>query len=165
MARPFNPAAWYWRADDGRIFSSAAMAEVAADNAGLLAWSAAGGVPTIWPRDDAGDQTEASIRATLIPFDVPVRRIVSDRQFYQALAQNSLITEAEALAAVCTGEIPAALQALVDAMPEGERFGAKMLLSGAVEFHRDNPLVAQFTAANAMTAAQVDAIWSLAASL
>ncbi|TPQ50864.1 hypothetical protein C2U72_11270 [Prosthecomicrobium hirschii] len=99
------------------------------------------------------------------PLPGPVPAVVSDRQFFHALAISSLITEAEALAAVRTGDIPAALQVVIDAMPEGDRFHATMLLSGAVEFRRDHPLVEAVRLARGMTDAAVDDLFRLAGGL
>ncbi|TNC14932.1 hypothetical protein FF100_04980 [Methylobacterium terricola] len=61
----YNPSAWFWRADDGRIYSSATRAIVSEEDEAFTNWSAAGGTPTIWPRDDAGHQTDASLKAVL----------------------------------------------------------------------------------------------------
>jgi len=62
------PRDWYWLADDGRVYASARQAIVAKDDAGLAAWTAAGGYPTAWPKDDAGQQTPASLQAVLTPY-------------------------------------------------------------------------------------------------
>lgn len=79
----------------------------------------------------------------------PVPQSISDRQFFHMLAKLGTITKDEALAAVKTGEIPAALQAFVAAIPdEDDRFDAEMLLSGAVEFRFDHPLTPAIAAAN-----------------
>jgi len=99
------------------------------------------------------------------PLPGPIPAVVSDRQFFQALAISSLITEAEALAAVRTGDIPTALQVVIDAMPEGDRFHATMLLSGAVEFRRDHPLVEAVRLARGMTVSEVDDLFRLAGGL
>lgn len=64
----FNPADWYWRADDGRAYSSARQEIVAAGDAGLAAFEAAHGYVTRWPCDDAGDQTDAALAAVLAPY-------------------------------------------------------------------------------------------------
>ena len=91
---------------------------------------------------------------------------ISDRQFFQALAMMEMITPQEALAAVRTGEVPATMQTFVDAIEDPQqRFGAQMLLSGATQFERYHPLVAQFGAAFGMDEDQIDDLWRLAASL
>lgn len=95
---------------------------------------------------------------------------ISDRQFFHALSKPpyEIITKAEALAAVKVGELPASLQAIVDAIPDAEaRYDAEMLLSGAKQFERAHPMVAAI--AGAMTPpwaeAEIDAFWTFAASL
>lgn len=95
----------------------------------------------------------------------PVPASVSRRQFFQALAVKATVSNTEALAAVRTGEIPAAMQTFVDAMPAGDRFAAEMLLSGAATFDRANPLVPSFMVANGMKDADVDDLWRLASTL
>jgi len=95
---------------------------------------------------------------------------ISDRQFFQALAlpPYEVITMAEALAAVKTGELPAALQAIVDAIPDPvARFNAEMLLSGATTFSRSHPMVAVIAVAMSpvWAANEIDAFWTFAASL
>lgn len=95
----------------------------------------------------------------------PVQNVISDRQFFEALAISQLITESEALAAVTVGQMPAAFEAFIAALPSGEQFGARMLLQGATTFERSHPLTAAFGAMNGMNANQVDDLWRLAASL
>ncbi|MEN3236442.1 MULTISPECIES: hypothetical protein [Methylobacterium] len=90
---------------------------------------------------------------------------ISDRQFFQALAQAGAITADEALAAVMTGRLPAAIEAAVSALPEAERFAARMLLSGATAFERGHPMVARLGAAIGYDAAALDALWQAAAAL
>jgi hypothetical protein len=93
-------------------------------------------------------------------------RLISDRQFFQALALQGAITPEEALAAVRTGAIPVAMQSFIDAIPDQEqRFGATMLLSGAVEFDRNHPLVESFRQAMDWTVQQTNDLWRLAAAL
>lgn len=68
VPRVFTPGDWYWLASDGRLFSSAVTALVSKTNADFVRWSSAGGVPTTWPRDDAGEQTTAALQAVLAPY-------------------------------------------------------------------------------------------------
>ncbi|RVD40991.1 hypothetical protein EN742_11290 [Mesorhizobium sp. M4A.F.Ca.ET.020.02.1.1] len=103
--------------------------------------------------------------AVPLPSPPPVPEAISDRQFFEALAVREIITEAEALAAVKTGEIPAAMASLVDALPEASRFPAEMLLSGATEFQRAHPLTAVFGQAFGWTDAEIDAFWTDASAL
>jgi hypothetical protein len=90
---------------------------------------------------------------------------ISDRQFFQQLAIRGAITQAEALAAVCTGTLPTSLAALVAELPSDQQFAATMLLSGAVEFNRNHPLVAVLGAAYGWSSSELDDLWRAAAQL
>lgn len=91
--------------------------------------------------------------------------IVSDRQFFQALALAGDITETEALAAVMTGTMPARIEAAVAALPTDQQFAARMLLSGATTFDRHHPMVALLGQILGKDAATLDALWVAAAGL
>ena len=95
----------------------------------------------------------------------PVPEVISDRQFFQQLALDGYITQAEALAAVRTGALPPVLADLLDHMDEAERFGAEMLLSGATEFRRDHPMTAVIGEARGLTPDEVDDFFRRAAAL
>jgi hypothetical protein len=96
--------------------------------------------------------------------DVPAQ--ISDRQFFQQLALVGTITQDEALAAVATGAIPAALTAFINAIPDPTaQFNAKMLLMGATIFERNHPLTMAVAAAQGMTPEQVDGFFIAAAQL
>ena len=100
--------------------------------------------------------------------DVPayVPQSISDRQFAHVLALQGLISQEEALAWVKTGDVPAALQALVDEIPDPTiKFSAQMLLAGATVFERDHPMTAQLAAGLGMSSEQVDDLWRAAAAL
>jgi hypothetical protein len=99
------------------------------------------------------------------PAPEPVPTIISDRQFFQQLAIMGLITENEALAYVQTGTLPAAFLSFIDQLPADQRFDAKMKLTGANSFHRDNPLVNEFAAMYGMSSEHVDDLWRAAATL
>lgn len=91
---------------------------------------------------------------------------ISDRQFFQGLALQSFITEAEALEAVKTGVLPAALETIVAGIADpAAQFAARMILSGATMFERDHPLVASVGAALGLNEAQIDALFVAAAGL
>lgn len=95
-----------------------------------------------------------------------VPQVISDRQFFHALAKMTVISEQEALAAVSTGTIPQAMSDIVEAIPvDSERFDAKMFLSGAIEFRRDHPLVSVFGAAMGWTDAQIDDLFTFAGAI
>lgn len=71
MPKLYDPRDWYWQADDGRVFGSARGAlipgDAAADEA-FAGWGVDGALPTVWPRDDAGAQTDAALAAVLAPY-------------------------------------------------------------------------------------------------
>lgn len=90
---------------------------------------------------------------------------ISDRQFFQQLAIMGVISTADALAAVKVGTIPADLQTFVDTLPEGQRFAAEMLLSGATTFDRQHPMTLALGAGMGWTAEQLDALWQAAAAI
>ncbi|MEP9376218.1 hypothetical protein ABLE91_05870 [Aquabacter sp. CN5-332] len=56
---------YYWRADDGRIFSSAAGVIVSDADAGYLSFVEAFGGPCPWPRDETGEQSDAALEEVL----------------------------------------------------------------------------------------------------
>lgn len=101
----------------------------------------------------AGD-TIAPAAAITAPIDD-----ISDRQFFQQLAVESKITEAEALAAVASGVIPAAMLALIEQLPVDQRFNAKMLVAGATTFRRTHPVSEMIRALYQWTPAQADKFW------
>lgn len=96
----------------------------------------------------------------------PVPSVISRRQFYQGLAVEGFITNQEALDAMRTGAMPAALQSILDGMTDNSsRFEAEMLLLGAHEFHRNHPLTIVIAEAQDMSEQEVDDFWRLCASL
>lgn len=91
---------------------------------------------------------------------VPVPEEISDRQFAMGLAIAGLITQAEALAFVKTGEVPAALQAMIGAIEDDDaRFEAEMLVSGATVFKRSHPLVSMIASQVGWSEQQTDQFW------
>lgn len=90
---------------------------------------------------------------------------ISDRQFFQGLAMHGLITETEALAAVATGTIPAAMAAFIGQLPADQQFAARMILCGATVFSLKHPLTQAFATMSGMDAAALDAFWRFCAEL
>jgi hypothetical protein len=111
------------------------------------AWLAAGNTP---------------LPADPVPVTVPN---ISRRQFYQQLAVVGVISQDEALAALATGTIPAALALIVAAFPAPQQFAAKMFLVGATEILRQHPMSAAFAQAYGWTDAQTDAFFVAAGNL
>jgi hypothetical protein len=94
----------------------------------------------------------------------PVPASITDRQFFQQLAVQGIITQADALAANAA-VIPQALLTLINAMPPDQQFGAKMIVSGATTFFRDNALAVAIGTNYGMTPAQIDEFFTAAAAL
>lgn len=96
----------------------------------------------------------------------PPTRLVSRRQFYTALALAGTITQAEALDGMAGNALPAALEAMVAAIPDAtQEFIARGLLLSASDFKRDHPLVSSIGAAQGMTEQQIDNFFSTASQL
>ena len=68
-ARSYDPTDWYWIADDGRIFASARQVLVPEDDADYLAFVQMA-MPSHWPRDAAGNQTDAELQSVLDPYNI-----------------------------------------------------------------------------------------------
>lgn len=95
----------------------------------------------------------------------PVPASISDRQFAQQLAILGAISEAEAIAWAARGDLPAAIETAVLALPEGDRFAARMLLSSATIYERAHPLVSALGAILSYDHAAFDTLWREAAAL
>lgn len=90
---------------------------------------------------------------------------ISDRQFFQELANMELITEEEAEDAVASGVVPAAMLALVNLLPQEQRFPARMLLKGATKFERSHPITDTIGQMYGMDSAALDDLWRRASAL
>lgn len=64
MLDPLFPHDWYWVRDDGSVYSSARQQVVEASNPDYLAWVETH-IPTRWPADDDGGQTDAALQEVL----------------------------------------------------------------------------------------------------
>ena len=72
----------------------------------------------------------------------PVPGEISDRQFAMQARNVGFITQEEAEDFVATGTIPAALMAIIEALPEAMQGDARITIKGATTFRRDHPLTA-----------------------
>lgn len=61
----FRATNWYWRAEDGRIYSSAGQTIINEKDKNFLAWQEAGYLPMPWPKDSEGKETDAALAAVL----------------------------------------------------------------------------------------------------
>lgn len=112
-----------------------------------------------WLEDD-----DAEVLAFLNPPEA-IPDEISDRQFFQQMATEGRITQDEALDAVGSGIIPAAMDALVEQLPENQRFAARMLIRGATTFRRTHPVTELIGQLYGMTGEQIDETWRKAAKL
>lgn len=95
----------------------------------------------------------------------PVPSSISDRQFAQQLAVLGVISEAEALAWAARGELPDAIEAAIAALPEAQRFSARMLLASATTYERSHPLVGALADLLGYDSGEIDDLWRAAALL
>lgn len=91
--------------------------------------------------------------------------VITDRQFYQQLAVQSIITQDEALAAVGPGTLPQTLVNLIAQLPTGSQFDARMKLVAAVQFHRSAALTDTLRQLFGWSNDQLDTFWRAAAAL
>jgi hypothetical protein len=126
-----------------------------------------------WIPDDVANVDRQAFQAWLaeghmldpvVP-STPVPGAISDRQFFQQLTVQGLLSQQEALNAVKTGDIPAALQQVIDGLPPGQQFEATMMISGATTFERSHPLTIAIGAAYGWTVDRIDALFRAAAVL
>lgn len=97
----YNPLNWYWKADDGRVFSSDRNQVIPADDAVYLAWLTAPLLPTRWPEDDSGEQTDAELAKVLAPYGVIVGTLASVKTTLKAEVDKA--AEAERLKYITPG--------------------------------------------------------------
>lgn len=113
------------------------------------------------------DEMEKVIRGADPNVFYPSPRVseISDRQWAQALWKRNVITFDEARAFVKTGDLPPALLALIDELPEEDRNDAILTAEGAVLFSIDHPLVEKMSSAFGWDRAKLSEFWDFAASL
>jgi hypothetical protein len=116
-----------------------------------------------WLDEDQARPTASEIEAFALP-TVAVPASISDRQFFQQLAIDGIITEDQALASNAA-VIPAPLLAIIDQLPANQQFDAKMKVSGATTFLRADPLTIAIGSAYGMTSADIDAFFAAADAL
>jgi len=113
----------------------------------------------------AGDLWDGNNFSTPVVLDQSIPNMISDRQFFQGLAMQGLITQEEALGAVKTGTLPGQLELFINQLPENDQFQAKMILSGATQFFRNNYLTEAFGVMAGMSTEQLDNFWVFCSQL
>jgi hypothetical protein len=94
----------------------------------------------------------------------PVPASISDRQFFQQLAVQGIITQDDAIASNAA-VIPPPLLSIISGMPADQQFGAKMLVGGATVFERNHPMTIAIGTAYGWTSEQVDDFFRAASLL
>lgn len=120
-----------------------------------------------WNSTTIVQPTEAqleSVDTDSIKAALAVPQSISDRQFFQQLAVQGVITQDEALQANAA-VIPSELMTLINGLPANQQFDAKMKVSGATTFLRSDPLTVAIGTAYGWTSAQIDAFFTAAAAL
>ena len=64
----YTPTNWYWIAENGRIYSSAKQAIITSKDDDFIKWQASGYLPTPWPKDAHGQQSDAALAEVIAPF-------------------------------------------------------------------------------------------------
>lgn len=93
----------------------------------------------------------------------PVPEAISRRQFGFGAVMVGKMAQAEALAFVNSGTLPAAVEAIVQSLPADQQFAARMSLASN-EFHRHNPATMMFLPLMQIDDATADACWRYGAT-
>ena len=114
---------------------------------------------------DLTPEEESAFLAEQTAGVAPVPASISFRQFYQQLYVLGIITDVELIAAVKSNDMPAALAALVNAMPAEQKLQAQILIYGGTEIVRSHDMTAAIIDAFGWTAEQGDDFFRAAAAL
>lgn len=75
--KQYDPFNWYWRAEDGRLYSSKLNELIKPDEEAFVQHVDGGGYATPWPRDNDGMQTTAALQEVLAPFDIVIGELTA----------------------------------------------------------------------------------------
>jgi hypothetical protein len=95
----------------------------------------------------------------------PIPTAVSRRQLLLGLVAGGWITEDEAVAAATTGAVPAALQAVIDTLPEADRIPARITWAAMTTAYRSDALWTAIIASGTATAANIDTLFDMASQM
>ena len=70
---------------------------------------------------------------------------VSDRQWFQQMANEGNISQAAAIDATSNGKVPQPMASYIATLPAADQFPAKMLFGGAVIVKRDSKYITGYT--------------------
>lgn len=89
---------------------------------------------------------------------------ISRRQFFQQLAAQGIITQAESITAL-TGTLPPEITTVISALPADDQYPATMLLLGATAINLTDPMTVVFATAYGWTTDQTGAFFNAAGAL
>jgi hypothetical protein len=119
-------------------------------------------------RDEVRDAAGNLIKIREYPAPPSFERVperVTETQFMIAARRKDMVTWDEVDAYLGSGAIPAFVVAALAPLPEDQRREAQAKIKGSSTFHRADPVFALLIAGGAATAAQVDDLFRLAATL
>lgn len=87
------------------------------------------------------------------------RMVLGVDEFAAACVEKGHLTDAEALAWIKDGTLPAFVETALASMPEVEQRRARLKILAATEVHRVSPIVALVQQAKGLTHAQVDELF------
>ena len=100
----YSPINWYWLKSTGDVYSSASQSKMKTDDPFYVAWLAMGNLPTPWPRDPSGKESDAELTtvlaaagvdAKLLPPIITVPQDVTLAQARAALMAANLFTKVD----------------------------------------------------------------------
>lgn len=123
------------------------------------------GVIAIQHDTAGGDWTYNGTALVAPPAVVYVPQMISRRQFFQQLAVQGVITQAEAIAVLGAGTMPPELQTVLNALPAAQQFAASCFLLAAGDILRTHLMTLAIGTAYGWSSAQIDALFTAAALL
>jgi len=135
-----------------------------------------GGLPFSWVpltgeisgREDLTDEQNTTLDSVIAAHDPTAAMVptsVTNRQFFQAMAQLGYITQQEAMAAIKTGTVPDRMQRYIDTLPADQQFNATMQLCGDTTITRTSEGFQQYVVYENWSADQVNELFRVAGSL
>ena len=158
--KPYNGRSWFWLADDGRVYGSAANEVGTADDAAYKAFIRDGSSATLWPRDDEGNQTLASMQDVVSGFSLSIPGAEADviAPISRAQAKIQLLrTKGSAKGKTLLDDVTAAVSAA-----GGE---VAIWFADAATWQRSNPHVAELGSTLGLSSSDIDGLFKAAAQI
>lgn len=145
-------------------------AQVEVPGAVLPGWYVRAVFPGEPPAVFLAAQVESIASTPVIPAEAaqagptPVPHMIRLLQFLAEAVEWGIIEPEEALAAACTGAVPASIDAVFAMLPPSAAFGARLAWAAMVDVERSNPLLVVVAAAKGLTEADMDTFFIQAAA-